>query len=141
MGFLIRSAFWLSLVLLFLPLGGGSDETGEFQTVGALDTLLAARDAAADMAGICERNPHVCETAKAAASTVIIRARAGLHMASEMMADDEQAENAAPVIAKDEAKRPQVTVTGSIAAPVDGESAIVRPYTPPVPDAPVKPAS
>lgn len=136
MGFLIRTAFWLSLVLLFLPLGGGSDEAGEFQTVGALDTLLAARDAAADMAGMCERNPHVCETAKAAASTVLIRARAGINAASEMMADDTPVQaSEAPVIAKEEIRRPQVTVTGSISPTEEGERAVVRPYTPPVPQA------
>ncbi|RVD28877.1 hypothetical protein EN742_35310, partial [Mesorhizobium sp. M4A.F.Ca.ET.020.02.1.1] len=61
MGFLIRMAFWFSLVLLALPLNVGTDEAGH-ETVGPIQALFAAREAVGDIAGICERKPDVCET-------------------------------------------------------------------------------
>ena len=39
MGFIIKSAFWLSLVLLLIPVGG--DDTTE--TVGPIQAFFAAR--------------------------------------------------------------------------------------------------
>ena len=70
MGFLIRMAFWFSLVLLALPLTVGPDEDGH-ESVGPIQALFAAREAVGDIAGICERKPDVCETGKSApASTV-----------------------------------------------------------------------
>ncbi|EKF19794.1 DUF5330 domain-containing protein [Nitratireductor pacificus] len=86
MGFLIRSAFWLSLVLLFLPIGGGDEaETGQ---VGALQAISAARDAVSDMAGICERRPDVCATGKAALQTIGVRARESARIAYEMIEEE-----------------------------------------------------
>ncbi|WP_164756141.1 DUF5330 domain-containing protein, partial [Mesorhizobium sp. M7A.F.Ca.US.014.04.1.1] len=56
MVFLIRMAFWFSLVLLALPLSVGPDEAGH-ESVGPIQALFAAREAVGDMAGICERKP------------------------------------------------------------------------------------
>lgn len=79
MGFLIKSAFWLSLVLLLIPFGGqGAD--GEAQ-VGPVDTLIAARAFIGDVAGLCERQPETCETGKAALHTIGVRAREGARIA------------------------------------------------------------
>ena len=58
MGFIIRSAFWLSLVLLLIPFGAGKD--GE-QMVNPLQAMFAAKGAIEDIAGMCERKPEVCE--------------------------------------------------------------------------------
>ena len=67
MGFIIRSIFWLSLVLLLLPIGGtGGQDSAETPQVGALQALGAAREAITDMIGICERKPEVCATGRAA---------------------------------------------------------------------------
>lgn len=85
MGFLIRAAFWFSLVLLFLPLSTGPD--GESQ-VSPLQALFAAREAVSDIAGICERKPEVCETGKAAMQTIGVRARESARIAYELL--DEQ---------------------------------------------------
>lgn len=79
MGFLIKSAFWLSLVLLLIPFGGqGSD--GE-ENVGALDTFLAARAVVTDMANLCERRSDACEVGKSALNTIGVRAKEGARLA------------------------------------------------------------
>lgn len=88
MSFLIRMAFWFSLVLLALPLGVGTDEAGH-QSVGPLQALFAAREAVGDIAGICERKPDVCETGKSAMQTITARARETAKIAAAML-DDKQ---------------------------------------------------
>ena len=83
-GFLIRSAFWLSLVLLIVPFdGAASGPNGE--NVGALEAMNAAREAFGDVSGLCERKPDVCETAGAAFETIGARAREGARIAYEVL--------------------------------------------------------
>lgn len=95
MGFLIRSAFWFSLVLLALPLDTG--ENGE-RSVGALQALSAARAAIGDLSAICERKPDVCETGRSAMHTVGLRAREAARIAYQMLDEhlDEPAKGKAP---------------------------------------------
>lgn len=86
MGFLIKSAFWLSLVLLLIPFGGkGADDEAQ---VGPVDTLMAARAFIGDVAGLCERQPETCEVGKAALNTIGVRAREGARIAYGLL--DEQ---------------------------------------------------
>ena len=88
MGFLIRMAFWFSLVLLVLPLDIGTDEkTGE--SVSPFQAFFAAREAFVDVAAICERKPDVCETGRAALHTIGARAREGARIAMEMLDEDQ----------------------------------------------------
>jgi hypothetical protein len=86
MGFLIRAAFWFSLVLLLLPLNVGSDESGH-ESVSPLQALFAAREAVGDIAGICERKPDVCETGKSAMQTIGARAKETAKIAAAMLDD------------------------------------------------------
>ena len=72
MGFLIKSAFWLSIVLLLIPFGTNSNDE---PTIGAVEAFLAARALVDDMSGLCERRPDVCEVGRAAMQTIGIRAR------------------------------------------------------------------
>ena len=65
MGFLIKSAFWLSLVLLIIPFGGKDGES----TVGAVEAFFAARAVVDDMSGLCERRPEACEVGRSALHT------------------------------------------------------------------------
>jgi hypothetical protein len=88
MFFLIRMAFWFSLVLLALPLTVGSQESGH-ESVGPIQALLAAREAVGDIAGICERKPEVCETGKSAMQTIGARAKETARIATAML--DEKA--------------------------------------------------
>jgi hypothetical protein len=95
MGFLIRFAFWFSLVLLALPLSVGPDENGR-EAVGPIQALFAAREAVGDIAGICERKPDVCETGKSAMHTITVRAKETARIAATMLNDQQPEKAAAP---------------------------------------------
>jgi hypothetical protein len=84
MGFIIRSIFWLSLVLLIIPFGTGSSRE---EAVSPIEALIAARGAIQDVAGLCGRKPEVCETGKAALHTIGVRAREGARLAYEALED------------------------------------------------------
>ena len=76
--FLVRSAFWLSVVVMLLP---GDPESGtEAPRVGAVETLFAARAAIADLSGFCNREPQACETGGAALAVFGEKARYGANL-------------------------------------------------------------
>lgn len=84
MGFLIRMAFWFSLVLLALPLDTGTNG----QSISPIQAFFAAREAVDDVSGICERKPDVCEVGKAAMQTIGARARETARIAYEMLEEN-----------------------------------------------------
>jgi Family of unknown function (DUF5330) len=87
MWFLIRTSFWFSLVLLALPLGGNAD--GKSGTsLGMTDALLAARSAAADLSGMCERNAGTCEAGRKVAGEVARRAQKAARIAALYLDSD-----------------------------------------------------
>ncbi|NUS18912.1 MAG: DUF5330 domain-containing protein [Mesorhizobium sp.] len=110
MGFLIRMAFWFSLVLLALPLGVGPGEDGQ-QSVGPIQALFAAREAVGDIAGLCERKPDVCETGKSAMYTITVRAQETAKIAAAMIDDKSEQAGAVETKVVDTAKM----TTGSVA--------------------------
>ena len=79
MGFIIRSVFWLSLVLLLIPFGA-TGEDGKTM-VNPLQAMFAAKGAIEDIAGMCERRPDVCTVGAAAVHTITVRAREGARIA------------------------------------------------------------
>lgn len=83
MGFLLRVAFWFSLVLLAIPMP--RDAGGGPPPVGALEALGAAREAIDDVSGLCARRPEVCETGRAAVLGLGVRAREGARIAYELL--------------------------------------------------------
>ncbi|MFD9898083.1 DUF5330 domain-containing protein [Mesorhizobium sp. UC22_110] len=111
MFFLLRAAFWFSLVLLALPFGIGSGEQGR-ESVNPIQALLAARDAVGDIAGMCERKPDVCETGKAAMHTIGVRAQETARIAADML-DQQPAEQVARP-AETVPATDQATITGSV---------------------------
>lgn len=114
MGFLIRMAFWFSLVLLFIPFEI-SDGEGRVDTVGPIQAFFAAKGAVDDIAGMCERKPDVCETGRSAVQTIGLKARETARMAYAWIEDDaRQVEQPAREIADRE------IMTGSIEAPAEG---------------------
>lgn len=117
MGFLIRSAFWLSLVLLIIPIGGAADDEAAPQ-VGPIDAFFAAREAVGDVAGMCERKPDVCEVGRSALNTIGVRAREGARMAIRYIEEDDVAQDGETAIAEtDRESVPQIAetmLTGSV---------------------------
>lgn len=82
--YIIRTAFWLSVVILLLPadpnVEENSAEQAQNEQVSATQTLGAALSAAGDIAGLCARQPEVCETGSAAWQTFQSKARYGVEL-------------------------------------------------------------
>ncbi len=111
MGFIIRSAFWLSLVLLLIPFGNGDDG----KSVSPVQAMFAAKGAIEDLSGMCERKPDVCAVGSAAFHTIGVRAREGARMAYTALGGDQPAaatDAVADQIARAEAER--ILATGSV---------------------------
>jgi hypothetical protein len=85
MFFLIRMAFWFSLVLLALPL---DPQGSNGASVSPIQAFFAAQQAVDDVSGICDRKPDVCEVGKAAMQTIGVRARETARIAYEMLEEN-----------------------------------------------------
>jgi hypothetical protein len=97
MGFLIRSAFWLSLVLLVIPFPGfGGDEQ---EAVSPIETFFAARAIIGDMSELCEREPAACEVGVNAFHTISVRAKESARIAYDILEEEPVAPEAALVAA------------------------------------------
>jgi uncharacterized protein DUF5330 len=79
MFFLLRVAFWLTIVLALLPSGGGMQQSAQAK-VGAADAVVAAGAAVSDMSGFCERQPDACTVGAQTAAAIGQRAQAGARM-------------------------------------------------------------
>jgi hypothetical protein len=76
--FLLRAAFWLSVVVILLP---GDPDTGEdAPRVTAIQALWAAQGAVQDLSQFCARNPDVCETSGTAFHVFADKVRYGTKM-------------------------------------------------------------
>jgi hypothetical protein len=84
MMFLIRAAFWLGLVLVLLPSGGGSKSESQ---VSAAEAVTAASAAVSDMSQFCTRQPTACEIGGHAAVAIGQRAQAGAKMLYDFFAE------------------------------------------------------
>jgi len=70
MMFLIRTAFWLLILVLLLP----TDKDQQSQIYGT------AQAAVSDMASFCDRNPQTCATSQDAFSVLAQKAQYGAQM-------------------------------------------------------------
>lgn len=92
MFFLIRSAFWLCLVILLIP---GNPESGrEAPRVTLGQAVSAAGAAIADLSQFCGRNPDACDTGGRALSIIGEKAWQGTEfvvgfLASQLEKSDE----------------------------------------------------
>jgi hypothetical protein len=111
MGFIIRSVFWLSLVLLLIPFGG----TGKQETVNPMEALMAARGAIQDLSGLCARRPDVCETGKAAIHTISVRAQAGARIAYDALSDEAESPSGEGAVATGGDQIADIIATGTVA--------------------------
>src|ERR1700722_20057917 len=76
MMFLLRMAFWLSVVVLLVPTGK-VQPTGAASSVSAAEAVSAAGAAVADMRHFCERQAEACTVGAQAAVTFGQKAQAG----------------------------------------------------------------
>jgi hypothetical protein len=72
--FLLRTAFWLSIVILLIPAAPSDDGRAK---AGTGEALTAAQAAVRDAAGFCERNPQACEAGGAALAAFGQKAQTG----------------------------------------------------------------
>src|SRR3982751_6198022 len=85
MFFLLRVAFWLTIVLALLP-SGGAQQSAQAK-VGPTDAMVAAGAAVSDMTNFCERQPDACVVGAQAAVAIGQRAQAGAKMVYEFFND------------------------------------------------------
>ena len=79
MFFLLRMAFWLTVVLALLPTGSSQPQASAAQ-IDAGDAVVAAGAAVSDVTGFCDRQPEACKVGAQAATVIGHRAQAGASM-------------------------------------------------------------
>ena len=85
MFFLLRVAFWLTIVLALLP-SGGTQQSAQAK-VSPTEAVVAAGAAVSDMSNFCERQPDACVVGAQAAVAIGQRAQAGAKMVYEFFND------------------------------------------------------
>ena len=85
MFFLLRVAFWLTIVLALLP-SGGAQQSAQAK-VGPTEAVVAAGAAVSDMSSFCDRQPEACVVGAQAAVAIGQRAQAGAKMVYEFIND------------------------------------------------------
>lgn len=84
MFFLLRVAFWLSIVLVLMPSGAPQSNAPK---IDAGDAVSAAFAAVSDMGNFCDRQPEACEVGGKAAIAFGQRAQAGAKFLFEVLSD------------------------------------------------------
>lgn len=79
MFFLIRTAFWLGLVVMLLPTGP-ENQTDQIEPVSAGEAIGVIGATVHDLAGFCGRNPGTCATGSQAIRTFGEKAEYGARM-------------------------------------------------------------
>jgi len=85
MFFLLRVAFWLTIVLALLP-SGGAQQSAQAK-VGPSEAVVAAGAAVSDMSSFCDRQPEACVVGAQAAVAIGQRAQVGAKMVYEFFND------------------------------------------------------
>src|SRR5688572_13762954 len=86
MFFLLRVAFWLSIVLVLLP-SGDYRAKGQEPRIGPAEAVSAATAAVSDLSGFCGRQPEACEVGGQAAIAFGQRAQAGARYLFDILHD------------------------------------------------------
>ena len=73
---LVRAAFWLTLVVAFIPVNPEDLKDGQ-RVVSTGETIVAAQAVFADLTGFCGRNPLTCNTGKELFSQLGAKATVG----------------------------------------------------------------
>ncbi|ODN72408.1 DUF5330 domain-containing protein [Methylobrevis pamukkalensis] len=84
--FLIRTLFWLTVVIALIPVNEQDvAASAAISPVEAGQAVYAAQAAVSDLGGFCERNPSVCEIGGRIASTMALKAKAGARYVYEYL--------------------------------------------------------
>ena len=114
MRFLVKVAFWLSVVVFLIPTGGNSSRRSD--PIGTGEAVSAAYAAMDDLRGFCGRRPEACEIAGRIGATFTDKAQAGAKMLYEFL--------------REHAGDRGVAVTGSVAAPAASATPTVQSLAP-----------
>lgn len=88
MMFLIRTAFWLFVVIMLIPV---DDEVAReaagrsVASIGTIEAVSAAQATISDVSGFCDRNPDVCTVGGKVAHTFALKAKSGAKMLGEFV--------------------------------------------------------
>jgi Family of unknown function (DUF5330) len=85
MFFLLRMAFWLSIVLILLPTG--TSQPVPANSVGATDAISAASATVGDLRQFCTRQPDACTVGSHVATELGYKAQAGAKMLYQFLTD------------------------------------------------------
>lgn len=85
MFFLLRAAFWLSLVILLIPADPSDTPSSGAKPVSTFEAMGAAQSAYDDVKGFCGRNPAACEVGRSALDTFGAKARTGVRWVYEQL--------------------------------------------------------
>jgi hypothetical protein len=85
MFFLIRAAFWLSIVIILLPTG--SQQPKSTPTIETAEAVSAASAAVSDMRQFCARQPGACTVGSQAAVAFGYKAQAGAKMLYDFLTE------------------------------------------------------
>jgi len=87
MFFLLRVAFWLSLVVILLPSDPASRNQSAHKQVSTVEAIGAAHAAVEDARGFCTRNRDACEIGSQAFHTFGQKAQYSTKMLYEFLSD------------------------------------------------------
>jgi hypothetical protein len=87
MKFLLRTAFWLTVIALLLPAVDSQRSSGPPQQVRAGEAVSAASAAVADMRQFCARQPEACVIGSQALSSLGQKAQAGARMLYDFLSE------------------------------------------------------
>jgi hypothetical protein len=85
--FLLRTAFWIGVVLALLPSFGPKQSAPPVAGFGATEAVTAASATFGDVIGFCNRQPDACAAGAQFASAFGQRAEAGAKMLYEIVGE------------------------------------------------------
>jgi hypothetical protein len=132
MWFLTKCAFWLTVVLMFLPVSEEGRRAGvaDVSTGEAVSVLTAALN---DVRGFCSRNPEACATGAQAVQGLGYRAQSGARMLQDFINEQlAETRNLTPPPGSGRATSPAQPAAGGhdTLAPTDREPAWRTPEPP-----------
>ena len=93
---LMRTAFWLGLLIMVLPIDQDPADKENTPKVSAWQAIGAAQTVYSDISGFCSRNPSACETGEAMAKTFTNKTKASVKVIYDYLSEPEAGTEQAP---------------------------------------------